>query len=210
VGYPASSFLFVPELTMLVCSMAIKTGCSASLVALHEACRAIQSGDATAAVVAGTSMIMTPTLTATMAAGELLSPEGSCKTFDSAADGFARAEAITAIYVKRLEDALRDGNPIRAIIRSSATNSDGKGKSLVTPNGEAQEALMRKAYEDAGLDPSDTAYVEVRRKNRSVRADVADDRSNRSATEPERPRAIQLRRRRSAKYLVALVSTLVR
>jgi len=142
-------------------SMAIKTGCSASLVALHEACRAIQSGDATAAVVAGTSIIMTPTLTATMAAGELLSPEGSCKTFDAAADGFARAEAITAIYVKRLEDALRDGNPIRAVIRASATNSDGRGQSLVTPNGVAQEALMRKAYELAGLDPSETAYVEV-------------------------------------------------
>jgi len=106
-------------------------------------------------------MIMTPTLTATMAAGELLSPEGSCKTFDAAADGFARAEAITAIYVKRLEDAVQDGNPIRAIIRGSATNSDGKGKSLVTPNGEAQEALIRKAYEDVGLDPLDTAYVEV-------------------------------------------------
>lgn len=142
-------------------SMAIKTGCSASLVALHEACRAIQSGDATAAVVAGTSIIMTPTLTATMAAGELLSPEGSCKTFDAAADGFARAEAITAIYVKRLEDALRDGNPIRAVIRASATNSDGRGQSLVTPNGVAQEALMRKAYELVGLDPSETAYVEV-------------------------------------------------
>lgn len=104
---------------------------------------------------------MTPTLTATMAAGELLSPEGSCKTFDAAADGFARAEAITAIYVKRLEDALRDGNPIRAVIRASATNSDGRGQSLVTPNGVAQEALMRKAYEQAGLDPSETAYVEV-------------------------------------------------
>jgi len=141
-------------------SMAIKTGCSASLVALHEACRAIQNGDACAAVVAGTSLIMTPTLTATMAAGELLSPDSSCKTFDAAANGFARAEAITAIYIKPLEDAIRDGNPIRAVIRATATNTDGKSHSLVTPNRDAQEALIRHAYRSAGLQPNETAYVE--------------------------------------------------
>jgi acyl transferase domain-containing protein len=141
--------------------MAIKTGCSASLAALHEAVRAIQNGDATAAVVAGTSLIMTPSLTSAMSGLDLLSPEGSCKTFDAAADGFARAEAISAVYIKSLEGAIRDGNPIRAVIRGTATNSDGKGKSLVIPNGEAQEALIRKAYADSGLEPSETAFVEV-------------------------------------------------
>jgi acyl transferase domain-containing protein len=141
--------------------MAIKTGCSASLAALHEAVRAIQNGDATAAVVAGTSLIMTPALTSAMTALELLSPEGSCKTFDAAADGFARAEAISAVYIKDLDAAIRDGNVIRAVIRGTATNSDGRGQSLVTPNGIAQEALIRKAYADSGLDPSDTAFVEV-------------------------------------------------
>src|ERR1700722_9379904 len=99
--------------------MVIKTGCSASLLALHEAVRAIQRGDATAAIVAGTSIITTPTLTSTMTAGEVLSSEGSCKTFDSAADGYARAEGVTAVYAKRLEDALRDGNPIRAVIKGT-------------------------------------------------------------------------------------------
>lgn len=142
-------------------SMVIKTGCSASLIALHEACRAIQKGDATAAVVAGTSIIMTPTLTATMSGKELLASDGSCKTFDASANGYARAEAITAVYVKRLEDALRDGNPIRAVIRGTATNCDGKSQNLVSPNGIAQEKLVRKAYEDAGLDPRDTAFIEV-------------------------------------------------
>jgi len=141
--------------------MAIKTGCSASLAALHEAVRAIQNGDATAAVVAGTSLIMTPSLTSAMSGLDLLSPEGSCKTFDAAADGFARAEAISAVYIKSLEGAIRDCNPIRAVIRGTATNSDGKGKSLVIPNGEAQEALIRKAYADSGLEPSETAFVEV-------------------------------------------------
>ncbi|KAF5553596.1 polyketide synthase [Fusarium napiforme] len=141
-------------------SMVIKTGCSSSAIALHEACRAIQRGDASSAIVGGANVIMTPALTATMSAGEVLAPDGSCKTFDAAADGYARAEAITAIYIKPLTDALRDGNPIRAIVRATAVNCDGKCASLVTPNGASHEALMRKAYRDVGLDPQDTAFVE--------------------------------------------------
>nr|ALQ32886.1 putative polyketide synthase [Fusarium miscanthi] len=141
-------------------SMVIKTGCSSSAVALHEACRAIQRGDASSAIVGGANMIMTPALTATMSSGEVLAPDASCKTFDAAADGYARAEAITAIYIKPLFDAIRDGNPIRAIVRGTAVNCDGKCVSLVTPNGAAHEALMRNAYRDTGLDPKDTAFVE--------------------------------------------------
>ncbi|KAH7240057.1 polyketide synthase [Fusarium redolens] len=141
-------------------SMVIKTGCSSSAVALHEACRAIQKGDASSAIVGGANMIMTPALTATMSSGEVLAPDASCKTFDAAADGYARAEAITAIYIKPLSDAIRDGNPIRAIVKGTAVNCDGKCVSLVTPNGAAHEALMREAYRDAGLDPKDTAFVE--------------------------------------------------
>jgi acyl transferase domain-containing protein len=144
-------------------SIVVKTGCSASLVALHEACRAIQGGDATGAVVAGTSLIMTPTVTAAFTEEGIVSPDGSCKTFDASANGFARAEAITAIYVKPLQAALRDGNAVRAVIRATGTNSDGKSRSLLSPNGAAQEALMRKIYLDAGLDPADTAFVEVSR-----------------------------------------------
>lgn len=91
----------------------------------------------------------------------ILSPEGSCKTFDAAADGFARGEAITAIYIKRLDHAIRDKNPIRAVVRNTATNSDGKSVGLMTPNGKSHEALMRKVYRDAGLDPRHTVFVEV-------------------------------------------------
>ncbi|OJI89152.1 hypothetical protein ASPTUDRAFT_134297 [Aspergillus tubingensis CBS 134.48] len=141
-------------------SLVIKTGCSASLVALHEACRALQTGDATGAIVAGTNLIMGPTTTAAMTAEGILSPEGSCKTFDAKADGFARAEAITAVYIKPLAAAIRDGNVIRAVIRATGSNSDGKSQSLMSPNGAAHEALMRQVYEDAGLDPAETAYVE--------------------------------------------------
>jgi acyl transferase domain-containing protein len=95
-----------------------------------------------------------------MSADGLLSPEGSCKTFDATADGFARAEAVTAVYIKPLRDAIRDGNPIRAVIRGTATNSDGNSASLMSPNGEAHEELMRKVYAHAGLNPKDTAFVE--------------------------------------------------
>lgn len=108
-------------------------------------------------------MIATPALTATMSAGAVLAPDASCKTFDAAADGYARAEAITAIYVKPVADALRDGNPIRAVIKATSLNCDGRSTSLITPNGAAHEALMRKAYHDVGLDPKDTAFVEVSR-----------------------------------------------
>lgn len=141
--------------------MVLKTGCSSSLLGLHEAVRAIHGGDATAAIVAGTNLITTPTLSIIPDAGEILSPDGSCKTFDASANGYARGEAITAVYVKRLDDAIRDGNPVRAIVRGTATNCDGRGNSLVTPNGIAQEALMRKVYENAGLDPRHTPFVEV-------------------------------------------------
>ena len=141
--------------------MVIKTGCSASLVGLHEACRALQAGDCTSAVVAGTSLIMSPTIYSVMTSEGILSPEGSCKTFDAAADGFARAEGINAVYLKRLDDALRDGNPVRAIIRNSGTNNDGKSKGLLSPDAAAQEALIRHVYAQAGLDPAYTAFMEV-------------------------------------------------
>jgi acyl transferase domain-containing protein len=129
-------------------------------VGLHNACRALQGRDCDAAIVAGTSLIMGPYLTAAMTHQGVLSPEGSCKTFDASADGFARAEAINAVFIKRLDDATRDGNPIRAVIRGTSTNSDGKGGSLMAPNGEAHEALMQKVYQQAGLDPRETGFVE--------------------------------------------------
>lgn len=105
---------------------------------------------------------MTPTTTAAFFAEGILSPDGSCKSFDSSADGFARAEAITAVYLKPLSAAIRDGNAVRAVIRATGSNSDGKGgQGMMAPSGEAQEALMRKVYGAAGLDPAGTAFVEV-------------------------------------------------
>jgi hypothetical protein len=91
----------------------------------------------------------------------VMSRDASCKTFDAAADGYARAEGVNALYVKRLDEALRDGNPIRAIVRSTGTNSDGKTAGMSHPSSEAHEALIRKTYERAGIrDYGQTAYVE--------------------------------------------------
>ncbi|KAI0378980.1 hypothetical protein F5Y04DRAFT_290700 [Hypomontagnella monticulosa] len=149
-------------------SMVIRTACSASLIALHEACRALQFGDASAAIVAGTNLILGPSLTVLMTSEGVLSPDGSCKSFDASANGYARAEGITALYVKRLTDAIRDGNPIRAIIRATAANSDGKSQGMLVPRGEALESLMKKIYTDAGLNPSETAYVECHGTGTSV------------------------------------------
>ena len=152
--------------------MVIKSGCSASLIALHEACRSLNAGDCVGAIVAGANLIVGPTTTAAMFQEGILSPEGSCNTFDAAADGFARAEAINTIYIKKLSDALRDGNPIRGIIRNTGTNSDGRSHGLMNPNSDAHEALIRKVYSDACLLPSETGYVEVSIQLKATHCDV--------------------------------------
>ncbi|KAG6354258.1 hypothetical protein INS49_004863 [Diaporthe citri] len=90
-----------------------------------------------------------------------LSPEGSSKTFDASADGYARGEAVTALYVKRLDEAIRDKNPIRAVIRGSASNADGKTPGLAVPSPDAHEAVIRQAYHNAGLTLSETTMVEA-------------------------------------------------
>lgn len=100
-------------------------------------------------------------MTATFTSQGLLSPDGRCKAFDERANGFARAEAITCVYLKTLPAALRDGNPIRAILRASGLGSDGKTNGLLHPSGAAHERLMRHVYAQAGLNPAETAFVEV-------------------------------------------------
>ncbi|KAH8889179.1 hypothetical protein GQ53DRAFT_870139 [Thozetella sp. PMI_491] len=143
-------------------SMVIRTGCSAALVALHEACLALGRGECESAIVGGANLILAPGMTVAMAEQGVLSPDGSCKTFSADADGYARGEAISAIYVKPFSSAVRDGNPIRSLIRATATNSDGKSPGGISaPNERAQEVLIRRAYRVAGIaDYSETAFVE--------------------------------------------------
>lgn len=118
----------------------------------------MQRGICDGAIVAGVTLIMTPGTTQSMTEKGILSPEGSCKSFSADADGYARGEAVTAIYVKPLKAAIRDGNPIRAVIRATAANSDGKTQGITQPNPFAHEAMVRKAYKLAGIDVS-TSYI---------------------------------------------------
>lgn len=141
--------------------MTIRTACSSSLVALHEAVVAISRNDCESAIVGGANLIMTPGSTTSMTEQNVLSKDGSCKTFSAAANGYARGEAITAIYIKKLDDAVRAGDPIQAVIRGTATNHDGKTLGMTVPSADAQESLIRRAYEVAGIkDVWKTAYVE--------------------------------------------------
>ncbi|CAN8097034.1 unnamed protein product [Discula destructiva] len=143
-------------------SVMYKTACSSAGMGLHEALEAIRQGSITSAVVAGTNLILAPGLTVSMSLLMALSPEGSSKSFDASADGYARGEAVTALYIKRLDEAIRDGNPIRAVIRSSAANADGRSKGgMANPSADAHEVVIKKAYASAGLDISQTAMVEA-------------------------------------------------
>ncbi|KAK1979840.1 KR domain-containing protein [Colletotrichum cereale] len=144
-------------------SMTIRTGCSSALIGLHEACMSIHHGQCNAALVAGSNLIMAPGLYVSMSEQGVLSPNGSCRTFDAGADGYARGEAVNVVYVKRLSDALRDGNPIRAVIRGTSSNADGKTPSLTIPSFESHEAMIRRAYEMAAIGGehiADTGFVE--------------------------------------------------
>ncbi|KAF5228431.1 hypothetical protein FAUST_11078 [Fusarium austroamericanum] len=142
-------------------SVTIRTACSSSLVCLNEACAAINRGDCEAAVVGGLNLILNPSMTVSETEQGVLSRDGSCKSFSADANGYARGEAVTAVFVKPLAHALRDGNPVRAVIRAITNNSDGKTPGLSQPSTDSQETLIRRAYAMAGItDYSETAMVE--------------------------------------------------
>ncbi|KAF5862098.1 hypothetical protein ETB97_012163 [Aspergillus alliaceus] len=141
-------------------SMTIMTGCSASLIALHEACQDVRSGQCSSAIIAGVNIIGSPTMTIAMTLGRVLSASGSCKTFDERADGYGRGEAVNAVYIKRLDDALRNGDPIRAVIRGTGTNSDGRTQTISTPGVASQKQLIQRTYQSAGLTLSETGFFE--------------------------------------------------
>ncbi|PLB36893.1 putative polyketide synthase [Aspergillus candidus] len=142
-------------------SVTVDTACSGSLVALHLACQSLRTGDATMAVAAGVNIILSHEFMSTMTMMKFLSPEGRCHTFDQNANGYARGEAIGSLILKPLKDAIRDHDPIRAIIRGSGTNQDGRTPGITLPSGVAQGALIRHVYKTAGLDPAETEFVEA-------------------------------------------------
>ncbi len=142
-------------------SMAIDTACSSSMVAIHQACRALASGEAEAALAGGINILASHRPFIGFARASMLSPDGRCKSFDADGKGYVRAEGGGLILLKRLEDAERDGDPILAVIRATGVNSDGRTMGMALPNGEAQEALLRQVYGASGVAADDVFYVEA-------------------------------------------------
>ncbi|KAL4749621.1 hypothetical protein BDW72DRAFT_194652 [Aspergillus terricola var. indicus] len=144
-------------------SMLVNTACSSSVYAIHNACNALRNGECAAAVVGGVNLVLTVDQHMNTAKLGVLSPTFTCHTFDASADGYGRAEGVGAVYLKRLSDAIRDGDPIRGLLRSSATNNNGKvpGAGITHPSFSGQMAVIRHAYERGGhLDPRLTGYFE--------------------------------------------------
>nr|WP_255676094.1 non-ribosomal peptide synthetase/type I polyketide synthase [Pusillimonas sp. MFBS29] len=140
--------------------MAIDTACSSSLVAVQAACRSLRTGECDMALAGGVNALISDELTRGFAAAGMLSPDHACRTFDASADGYVRGEGAGFVVLKRLSDALRDGDRVRAVIRGGAVNHDGHASSLTAPNASAQAALIRAALADAGLAPPDVQVVE--------------------------------------------------
>ena len=142
-------------------SLTLDTACSASLVALHLACQAIKAGECGSALVGGVNCLLCHDSLGSMSSMGFLSPDGRSHTYDARANGYGRGEGVACVLLKPLDKALDDGDIIRAVIRNTAVNQDGKTPGITFPSAAAQASLVRRAYEQAGLDPADTTYVEA-------------------------------------------------
>lgn len=142
-------------------SMTLDTACSSSLVTVHLACRSLRRGETDLALAAGVNLILSPEMTVVLTKAYMMAPDGRCKTFDAAANGYARGEGCGLIVLKRLSDALADGDRILGLVRGSGVNHDGRSNGLSAPNGPAQEAVIRDALADARLAPEQISYLEA-------------------------------------------------
>ena len=142
-------------------SMSVDTACSSSLVAIHLAVQSLRKGESDLALAAGVNLILEPTTSMIFARAGMLSPDGRCKTFDGGANGYVRGEGCGTVVLKRLSDALRDGDNVLAVVRGSAVNQDGKSQGITAPNELAQEKVLRAALDDARLKPEEVSYIEA-------------------------------------------------
>jgi acyl transferase domain-containing protein/surfactin synthase thioesterase subunit len=142
-------------------SLALDTGCSSSLSAFHSACTSLIHGESDLALAGGVSAVLLPDGADALAQAWLLSESGACKSFDAEADGYVRSDGCGLVVLKRLSDALRDGDNVLAVIRGSALGHDGQRDSLTTPRAAQQAALMREALAHAQLEPAAIDYVEA-------------------------------------------------
>jgi acyl transferase domain-containing protein/acyl carrier protein len=142
-------------------SVALNTACSSSLVAVHLACQSLRTGESDLALAGGVNLILAPDSTIAMSKFGGLSPDGRCFTFDARANGYGRGEGVGVVVLKRLSQAIADGDSIYCLVRGSAVNNDGRSNGLSAPSARAQEAVIRRAWHVAGIDPSEAHYVEA-------------------------------------------------
>jgi polyketide synthase 12/myxalamid-type polyketide synthase MxaF len=142
-------------------SLAVNTACSSSLVAVHLACQSLRSGESSLALAGGVSLVLSPWSTVAMTKFGAMSPDGQCRAFDAGANGYVRGEGAGLVVLKPLSRAVANGDRIYGVILGSAINNDGFSNGLTAPNPKAQEAVLRKAYTNAGVEPSDVHYVEA-------------------------------------------------
>ena len=142
-------------------AVAIDTACSSSLVAVHLACQSLRRRESDHALAAGVNLILSPENSIACSRWGMLAPDGRCKTFDAGADGYVRGEGCGVVVLKRLGDALRDGDSVLAVVRGTAVNQDGPSSGQTVPSGPAQQAVMRAALAAARLQPTDIDYVEA-------------------------------------------------
>ena len=137
------------------------TACSSSLVAVYQAVQSLRRGETDLSIVGGANLVLSPDMNIGFSRTGMLSPKGHCKTFDASADGYVRSEGCCIIVLKRLSDAVRDGDRVLAKVHGIAVNQDGRSAGITAPNGPAQEAVMKAALRDAGLKPEAVDYIEA-------------------------------------------------
>lgn len=143
-------------------SMSIDTACSSSIVALHQAVRALQSGETEMALAGGVNLLLHPFTFVSFAKASMLSPRGRCRAFDATGDGYVRSEGGAFVLLKTLDRALADGDTIHAVIAGSGVNSDGHSHGGISvPTTAMQAELLRTVYGRAGVDPHELAYLEA-------------------------------------------------
>ncbi|TQV91536.1 polyketide synthase [Cordyceps javanica] len=142
-------------------SMAVDTACSSSLAAIHAACNALWQGDIEMAVAGGTNVLTNPDMTTGLDKGHFLSTTGNCKTFDETADGYCRGEGVATVILKRLEDAVEDGDTIHCLLGSTYTNHSAEAESITRPHVGAQRDVFERVLNDSGTAPYDVGYVEM-------------------------------------------------
>ncbi|KAL7894249.1 polyketide synthase [Trichoderma sp. SZMC 28014] len=142
-------------------SVMVDTACSGSLAAISLACQTLRSGETSMALAGGVNLVFSPDQMALMSMTGLFNDQGRSYTFDSRGNGYGRGEGVGMVVLKRLDDAIRDGDAIRAVIRSSGINSDGRTNGIMLPNQDAQERLAKRLFQNLPFKPSDVQYVEA-------------------------------------------------